>query len=157
MGAAGATRGGRHSDQQRGVRPGQYRPVYPSAPPASWIGLRAYLSTGHPIDSHGTGELFTAVTDLAREWRLTPAVDSALMGVLAQRRMCGLLGTVTDRAGRTGMAVATDSSFTGLPIRYVLVFDPLTGGPCSSEEWLTTTAGALDVPVPSVIAYHLWR
>jgi hypothetical protein len=137
--------------------PGQYRPVYPSAPPASWTQLRAYLATAHPIDSHGTGELFTAVTDLAREWRTTPAVDSALMGVLAQAPGVRILGTVTDRAGRTGTAVATDSSFTGLPIRYVLVFDPHTGSLLASEQWLTTTAGALDVPVPSVIAYHLWR
>ena len=151
--AAGATRGGRHADQRRGVRPGAVPPGLPRQRPRRPVAaLRAYLSTGHPIDSHGTGELFIAVTDLAREWRLTPAVDSALMGVLAQAPDVRILGTVTDRAGRTGTAVATDSSFTGLPMRYVLVFDPHTGGLLASEEWLTTTAGALDVPVPSVIA-----
>ena len=74
-----------------------------------------------------------------------------------RRRACGSWARVTDRAGRTGTAIATDSSFTGLPVRYVLVFDPHTGGLLASEQWLTTTAGALDVPVPSVIQYHLWR
>jgi hypothetical protein len=137
--------------------PGQFRPVYPGLPPSSVPGLRAYLATAHPIDSHGTGELFTAVTDLALEWRATPAVESALMGVLADAPGVRSLGAVTDRAGRAGTAIATDSSFTGLPIRYVLVFDPHTGSLLASEQWLTTTAGALDVPVPSVIAYHLWR
>jgi hypothetical protein len=137
--------------------PGQFRPVYPARPPSSVAGLRGYLSTAHPIDSHGTGELFVAVTDLAREWRSTPATEAALMGVLAGAPGVRALGTVTDRAGRTGTAIATDSSFTGLPVRYVLVFDPHTGGLLASEQWLTTTAGALDVPVPSVIQYHLWR
>jgi hypothetical protein len=137
--------------------PGQFRPIYPARPPSSVAALRGYLSTAHPIDSHGTGELFVAVTDLASEWRSTPASQAALMGVLAAAPGVRTLGSVTDRAGRAGTAIAADSAFTGLPLRYVLVFDPHTGALLSSEQWLTTTAGALDVPVPSVIQYHLWR
>jgi hypothetical protein len=137
--------------------PGQFRPIYPARPPSSVAALRGYLSTAHPIDSHGTGELFVAVTDLASEWRSTPATQAALMGVLAAAPGVRALGSVTDRAGRVGTAIAADSAFTGLPVRYVLVFDPHTGALLSSEQWLTTTAGALDVPVPSVIQYHLWR
>ena len=136
---------------------GRYRPVYPARPPSSVAALRSYLASAHPIDSHGTGELFVAVTDLASEWRNTPATQAALMGVLAAAPGVRALGSVTDRAGRAGIAIATDSAFTGLPVRYVLVFDPHTGSLLSSEQWLTTTAGALDVPVPSVIQYHLWR
>ena len=55
------------------------------------------------------------------------------------------------------MAIYTDSDYSGLMTRYVLVFDPATGTLNASEEWLTTTAGALKVRVPAVISYSAWR
>ena len=119
--------------------------------------VRRYLAVGHPIEEYGSGELFTAISDLALEWHADPAAWSALLRVVAGARDVRLLGDVTDRAGRPGVAVATDSTFTGLPTRWVMVLDRSTGRLLAIEQWLTTTAGKLHVPIPSVIDYMLWR
>jgi hypothetical protein len=60
---------------------------------------------------------------------------------------------VTDREGRTGLAVHVDTDMGGLPERRTLVIDPASGTVLASETELTESAGALNVRVPSVIAY----
>ena len=66
-------------------------------------------------------------------------------------------GKTTDRAGREGIAVSLESDFGGLPTRYTLIIDPDDGKILAWEEMLTTTAGALNVPIPSVIGYTTYR
>ena len=72
-------------------------------------------------------ERFTIVGDLLRETVGTPQVRAALYRVAAGLGGVQLIGSVTDRAGRTGTAVAmtSDQSSRGLE-RRVLIFDPST-------------------------------
>lgn len=116
--------------------------------------LARFLAQGHPIGQYGPGELFVAVTDLAQEQNLTGAQTAALLRLLDRTAGVTSLGMVTDRAGRPGIAFAAEGDFTGLPTRYVLIFDPATGRLRASERWLTTTSGALGIPVPASIGYR---
>lgn len=134
-----------------------YRSIFGSTRvPSSPDTVLEYLSVGHPVAQYGTAELFVAVSDLLNERRLSGAQTSAVLNALATRPDVELLGSVTDRAGRSGTALSTTSSFTGLPTSYVLVVDSSSGRILALEKWLTQTAGALKVRIPAVISYTLW-
>ncbi|TPG17031.1 CU044_5270 family protein [Pedococcus bigeumensis] len=137
--------------------PGEFNPMWQTAPPTNATALAKYLQTGHPIRDLGTAELFVAVTDLARERQLTQPQKAAVLQVLAAAPDVQVLGSVRDRLNRRGVAIATDSDHSGLMTRYILIFDPSTGTLNGSEQWLTTSAGSLNVRVPAVIAYSLWK
>lgn len=136
---------------------GEFRPVYETTPPTGTGQMQKYLEAGHPVAEQGTAELFVAVEDLARSWSLDGAQRAAVLQVLAAAPGVRLLGTTRDRLGRAGTAFGVDSDMGGLPMRYVLVFDAPTGELLSGETQLTTDAGQLDVPAPSVIAYSVWE
>jgi hypothetical protein len=67
-----------------------------------------------------------------------------------------LAGTVIDRAGRAGIAVALDSAYSGLATHYVLIIDPRTGQLLADEATLTTSAGKLNVRIPAVVDYEVF-
>ncbi|WP_405059355.1 CU044_5270 family protein [Kribbella sp. NBC_01505] len=119
--------------------------------------LRAQLQAGHDIDANGTVALTEAVGDVYNETMPVPAVRSALLTLLSGRKDVVALGPMVDRAGRTGAAFAVETDASGLPTRYVLIFDPATGRLLADEEVLTKTAGKLNVRVPSVIGYTLYQ
>ena len=119
--------------------------------------LRDQLAAAHPIDRLGTAELFVAVTDLAKEQTPGPASRAALLRLLAEPDDVRSLGRLTDRDGRVGQGFAVDSDLTGLPTRYVLIVDPVTGRLLASEQVLTERAGRLAVEVPAVISYVVFR
>lgn len=135
---------------------GSFTADFADPPPASAEQMATYLGQD-AVAPEGTAALFVAVEDLHREWTLGSAQRAALLEVLAAAPGVTALGSTTDRVGRPGEAFAVESDHTGLPTRYVLVVDPATGALLASEQWLTTSAGALDVPVPSVIAYTVWQ
>lgn len=137
--------------------PGQYRPVYGATPPSDAAGMETYLEAGHPVEELGTAELFVAVQDLSRTWTLGAAQRSAVLEVLTAAPDVQLLGTTRDREGRAGTAIGVDSDMSGLPMRYVLVFDPSSGELLAGETQLTTDPGLLGVPAPSVISYTVWE
>lgn len=118
--------------------------------------LLAAIKVAHPVDVNGTGALVTGIRDLYRETVPPPATRSAVLRLLAERGDVVSLGVLQDRAGRSGRAFAVDTTYTGLPQRHVLMFDPATGALLASEDLLTKDAGALRVPVPSVISYALF-
>ncbi|MDF2146950.1 CU044_5270 family protein [Knoellia sp. p5-6-4] len=136
---------------------GDFKPMWNAAPPTDPRDLAEYLAIGHPIERIGTAELFVAIGDLARERDLSAVQRAAVLRILAKAPDMNALGTVIDRLGRPGIAVATDSDYSGLMTRYILVFDPNTGALNAEEAWLTTSAGRLNVPVPSVISYTAWK
>lgn len=136
---------------------GEFHQVYDAVPPTEAAQMRVYLETGHPVAELGTAELFVAVQDLARSWTLDGRQRAAVLEVLAAAPDIQLLGTTRDRNGRTGTAVAVDSDMSGLPMRYVMVFDPPTGELLAGETQLTTDPGHLDVLAPSVISYAVWE
>jgi hypothetical protein len=135
---------------------GGYTPMFAAPPPTSVAALAGYLAVGHPA-AGGSAELFAGVTDLRREWHVNGPARVALLQLLGQAPGVTVVGTVHDRLGRPGLALSTDSSRTGLPTRYMLVIDASTGDVIDSEQWLTNTAGNLNVHVPSVIAYDSFR
>lgn len=119
------------------------------------IQLATQLAVGHPT-SYGAAERITAVVDLILSHRVDPQLEAALLRVLARENGLVNQGVVTDRVGRQGVAVGVDANLGGLPTRYSLIFDPTTGALLDYEEMLTTSAGQLNVPIPSVVRYNVW-
>jgi hypothetical protein len=101
-------------------------------------------------------ELVTAVKDLRAQRALSPALQAAVLRVLAAQPSIVSVGTAADRLGRVVQAVALDSAASGLPTRHVLLFDQTTGELLGAEDILTTSAGELGVPIPSVISYVIY-
>lgn len=136
---------------------GEFTPMYPEPLSAEPSVLLRQLSVGHPIDEYGTAELFVALHDLYLEQTPDSQIRAAILGLIDTRPDVVNLGEVVDRAGRRGLGVAVDSNMSGLPTRYVLVFDMDDGRLLNSEEVLTQDAGRLAVPIPSVIAYTVFH
>jgi hypothetical protein len=118
--------------------------------------LADQLAAGRPT-VNGSAELFQAVVDLWQQQVPAPALQAAILRVLSNATDIKDEGLVTDRGGRSGHAVSVDSNYSGLPTRYTLIFSPASGMLLDYEETLTTSAGALNVPIPSVVRYVLWR
>jgi hypothetical protein len=127
------------------------------AGPQEWptdpAALRAELAKSHP--NYGTFEWFTAVGDVWNVQVVSPRLQAGLLRMLADERQLTNAGTVTDRIGRTGVAVSTESSNSGLNTRYTLIFDPKTGMLLDFEQVLLE-AGKLPVKVPATSSYTVW-
>lgn len=136
-------------------KPGEFHPMWSDPAPSKVDALRTWLEINHPVEI-GPAEVLVAATDLLREQVLQPAQRASLLRVLASLPGLRYLGETTDRAGRSGTAFALDSNHGGLPNRRMLIVDPHTGRVLASEEMLTTTAGMLNVPIPSVISYETY-
>ncbi|MEV1009078.1 hypothetical protein [Streptomyces sp. NPDC049881] len=114
---------------------------------ASWLEA-AY---GQPIqDPHF---LESAIHDLLTSQVLSSGARAALLRMIAALPGLEYDGRVTDRIGRDGEAFSAMTSRGGLPTRHTFIIDPATGDLLGKEETLTENAGALNVPVPSVISY----
>ena len=143
------TRGGSNSLNDfaaEGLAGPQEWPTDPAA-------LRAELGKSHP--DYGTSEWFTAVGDVWGMQVVSPRLQAGLLRMLADERELSNAGTVTDRIGRSGVAVSTESSHTGLKTRYTLIFDPKTGMLLDFEQVLLES-GKLPVKVPSTSSYTVW-
>jgi hypothetical protein len=97
---------------------------------------------------------------LYRQQALPPSLQSAIWQALATVPGGVDLGTVTDRLGRVGVAIAFDGQH-GRPLRYVLIADPNTGMLLGDEEIATTKVGTgsidpLGVRIPAVLDYHAY-
>lgn len=126
--------------------------MYPAELPAGTAELAVLLASGHPAEN-GPAETLVAIADLYLEQVPPAPVRAALLDILASTPDLYLQGRTVDRAGRPALAVAVDSAMSGLPTRYALLIDPTDGRLVGQEKTLTTTAGALGVPIPSVISY----
>jgi hypothetical protein len=125
----------------------------PQAWPTDPGALRAELAKSHP--NYGTFEWFTAVGDVWHTRVVSPRLQAGLLRMLADERDLTNAGTVTDRVGRTGVAVSTESRNSGLNTRYTLIFDPKTGMLFDFEQVLLE-AGKLPVKVPATSSYTVW-
>lgn len=138
--------------------PGQTPRIYAGALSADDSTLWDQLRQAHPIAELGTGELFVAITDLYKEQRPDPAVRAQLLRLLASRTDVVDLGTLGDREGRAGLGIGVSTSQPGgLPARFVMIFDHVTGLLLSYEQILTSSPGKLEVKIPAVIDYALFR
>ena len=102
-------------------------------------------------------ERFTVVGDLLRETVAAPQVRAALYRVAGGLGGVELIGSMTDRAGRTGTAVSmtNDQSSRGLE-RRVLIFDPQTSALLAEEDVLLHKVDWLDAEPPLVIGYDTY-
>lgn len=101
----------------------------------------------------GGFEKFMSFTDASREQPLSGLTLASALEYLSSSPEILAQGYVVDRLGRIGYSVYVDSARSGLPTRYVGVFDTGTGQLLAAEQTLTKDAGKLNVPIPSVIAY----
>lgn len=149
--------GGRTDEHLAGAAQRQF-PDHLSTDPATLENqlLQAELGASRAGAPPTAVELFTALKDLRAARAIEPALESALLQMLADQPGIVSLGTATDRLGRVVDAIAIDSEYSGLPARYVLLFDPNDGTFLGSEDMLTKTAGNLNVPIPSVISYVIY-
>ncbi|HEY5261124.1 MAG TPA: CU044_5270 family protein [Solirubrobacteraceae bacterium] len=114
--------------------------------------LARELARGHPR-SDGPVERFVALSDLANRQPIPAAVESVILRLLASTPGLINSGTVTDRAGRPGVAVSLDSAYTGLPNRYTWTFDRHTGALLGEEDMLIGNTGKLNVRRGAVVSY----
>jgi hypothetical protein len=101
-------------------------------------------------------EMFVIVGDLLRETGAPPALRAALYKVAAKIPGTELVGPVTDRAGRPGVAVARTLEYTGAKQRKIYIFDRSTSMFLAEEEILLERAGSLDAKPPGTIRYTLY-
>ncbi len=97
-----------------------------------------------------------AVHDLLVERALSAGQRAAVLELIASLPGIEATGTVTDRAGRPGIAYSATSRESGLPTRYTFIIDPATGSVLAQEATLTETAGMLNIPIPSVTGYTVY-
>jgi hypothetical protein len=108
-----------------------------------------------PQPSNDTYEWFGAVRDVAGAGPVPPTVQRTLLSLLAARSSIVILGAVTDRGGRSGVALATTATTSGVTIRYILIFNSVTGALLDYEE-VTLRGGDLPVQLPATTSYTLW-
>lgn len=102
-------------------------------------------------------ERFTIIGDLLRDTVAVPQVRAALYRVAAGLGGVQLLGSVTDRAGRTGTAVAMTNSQSSRGLeRRTLIFDPQTSMLLGEEDVLLHKVDWLDADPPTVIGYNTY-
>lgn len=84
---------------------------------------------------------------------ISPMEQAAYLQELGEQPDVEVLGEVTDRAGRSGIATSTSSA----DIRTVLIFDPNTGSLLDFERIaLSTSAVEVPVPIPSTVGYTVF-
>lgn len=114
--------------------------------------LARQLAIGQPA-SNGTAGSFDSIVQAYRQAPIEPATRAAILRFVASRDGVETIGTVKDRLGREGVGFTVDSSYSGLPTRYTLIFDTQDGRLLGYEEMLTSDAGKLNVRTPAVIQY----
>ncbi|WP_282205394.1 hypothetical protein [Kitasatospora fiedleri] len=131
------------------------RGLYRDPVPADPTLLRAALREATPAVDTASG-LDQAVGGVLRTQALGPAQRAAVLELIADLPGLRYDGSVTDRAGRQGEAFSADGDGSGLPTRYTFIVEATSGRVLGQEETLTTRAGSLNVPVPSVIGYTVY-
>lgn len=112
--------------------------------------LRASEYRGDPQQVPAGYQLFKVIADLHHQV-VRPGLEAAIWRVLAGQQAVRYLGTVTDRAGRPGVAVATTAFDSD---RLVLIISPSTGRLLGEEHLFLTNPGALNVRTfPMVASY----
>jgi hypothetical protein len=115
---------------------------------------------GAPVDVDVGGSMFFHFSDVLREARATPEQRAAAYEALARVPGIILLGEVTDRFGRPGVAVAMDVTYnppTGHHFRTILVFDPETAELLEERLEVLPSNRYRDLPAGLVEAYATYE
>ncbi|MFL6144780.1 MAG: hypothetical protein ACJ72N_23320 [Labedaea sp.] len=116
--------------------------------------IEAQLSTRHP-DWRGANWI-TFIEETWTRQTVTPAVQAALLRVLSNAPDLTIEGTVTDRAGRTGVAVSAIETHDGVAThRRIPILNPTTGAVLDAEKIALEKLGK-PINVPATVGYTLW-
>jgi hypothetical protein len=126
---------------------GDYHLPYPSSSnlPTNPTALKKYLDQY----DHNSGPVtaFLTAGDIF-EKGASPALRSALFQVIEQLPGVTVVGPTRDEAGRSGLGVAIDGSFsTGGNLRYLLIFDPRTSAVLGTETFARASYNVAGVPL----------
>lgn len=108
-----------------------------------------------PVDDQPAAWMDAVASELLRR-PVPPAVQSALLQVLARQRGLAVAGKVTDRAGRAGVALSAVSRDGGQTTKHILILDPATGAPLAQERVQLTGDLRTFVELPATESYTLW-
>ncbi len=111
------------------------------------------LAPGSRSGGWAPGWEFADLVGLTRSRPIPGDAQAVLLRVLAAIPGVVNEGTTIDRAGRPGAAVSLDSSYSGEPITYTLIFDPATGALLESDETLAGPPHRLNAVKGSVVAF----
>ena len=137
--------------------PGTYPTFFVTPPPATVEEMRSYLAAPFGLGEQSTsGEWFKAINDLRVDWPLDRDQNSAILQLIATLPDVTVAGAVTDRLGRSGVAVQTETRTEG-NFRYVLVFDSATGLLISSEFVYLGGLTDISLPAMTVLDYTAWK
>lgn len=154
--AAGSPPLGERTSDQRFGPGGLHLPDLaglPTDPEALYERVRVQAEEG---DVPTNAEMLVVVGDLLRETAAAPALRAALYRVVARIEGIELIGRVTDRAGREGVAVGITSDYSGAKTRKILIFDPKTSALLAERTVLLERVQWLDADPPVVIGDSLY-
>jgi hypothetical protein len=131
--------------------------LFTAPPPSDAAALAEYL-TAHlgTNERTSTGELFRAVVDLRNEWTLDGGQTAAVLDLIRTLPDVTVAGRVTDRLGRSGIAVSTESRGSGA-FRDLLVFDSASGTLLSAEVVYLGGLADLQLAAPTILDYTAWK
>ncbi|WP_454129378.1 CU044_5270 family protein [Microbacterium aurum] len=136
---------------------GEFPLLFPQAPPTTADALQRYLDTALGADAlMTTGDYFAAVQDLRTEWVLSGPQTAAILDILASRHDVTVLGGVSDRLGRAGIAIATETRMGGA-FRDLLIFDADTGALLAGEESYIGAIDGVQIEPETVLSYTAWK
>lgn len=136
---------------------GEFPLLFTQPPPRDAAGLLAYFATyAGTSESTSAGGFFRAIVDLRNEWTLTGQQTAAVLEFIRTLPDVTVAGEVTDRLGRTGVAIATESRSDGA-FRDLLIFAPDTGALLSAEQVYLGGLPDVHLPGPTVLDYTAWK
>ena len=113
-----------------------------------------------PLEVHIRTSMFQHFSDILREARATPEQRAAAYEALARVPGLTLVGEVTDRPGRPGVAVALDvveNEPSDFLYRYMLVFDPESADLLEERREVLPGNGYRGLPAGTVEAYATYE
>jgi hypothetical protein len=113
-------------------------------------GVARQLNVGHPV-SDGPQERLVAFSDTASQQPIAPAAEAAILRLIARNPHLVNRGTVTDRAGRPGVAVSLAAP--GLGTEYTLILSPHTGQLLGVEQTALRATANGQIRRGDVLAY----
>ncbi len=143
-------------ERPRWGAPGSDLGYFPDAPPSNPAELREYLH-GHIRLPRNADALtyWGAIGTLLDEWTLSPAQQAAAIELLQDAGGVSILGTVTDRLGREGIALSIRSEARP-QFGATIVLDRESRRIIASDTVYLGGIERLDVPDGSVIEYSAW-
>ncbi|WGD37696.1 sigma factor-like helix-turn-helix DNA-binding protein [Lysinibacter sp. HNR] len=130
--------------------------LFSTLPPSNADEMRKYLEKNYGItDKNDPIDYMNATQALLGEWTLTPREHAAILKLFASFQNFTLVGEVTDRGGREGVAFRLTSPNHSRYQRLLILGK--TSGRIISSETIYIGGSDIGLPAPSVVNYVLWK